>query len=369
MPGSSGAVDLNISDDDFSACRNLIKGGSKSFYAASLLLPEAVRLPSYALYAFCRVADDVVDDVQANQAVLDRLRLRLDRVYQGVPDDHPADRAFARVIETFAIPKALPLALLEGFEWDLGGRTYETIEEVRAYAARVAGTVGVMMTLIMGRRDPMTLARSCDLGVAMQLTNIARDVGEDARAGRVYLPEVWLASNGLSRQSLIERPEPSASLSKVVAHLLDEAETLYNRANPGVGQLPRACRPAIQAARLIYREIGREVARRGFDSVSDRAVVSMHRKQVLAAYAYASSYVSAQDSKVPALPETRFLIESIHHQVEFARILPKDYIYMHRRNQERRPFGLFDMDKIIEIMTEMELRDRQTKSSKLSIQR
>ena len=95
------------------------------------------------------------------------------------------------------IPRALPEALLEGFAWDAAGRRYETLDEVEHYAARVAGCVGAMMTLVMGRRDPAILARACDLGVAMQLTNICRDVGEDARAGRLYLPLAWLRDNGI----------------------------------------------------------------------------------------------------------------------------------------------------------------------------
>ncbi len=115
-----------------------------------------------------------------------------------------------------------------------------------------------MMTVLMGVRDARTLARACDLGVAMQLTNIARDVGDDARKGRVYLPLDWLADEGVQPQALIADPRHDEALARVVARLLEAADVLYDRAVGGIAGLPLSCRPAIHAARLIYREIGRE---------------------------------------------------------------------------------------------------------------
>ena len=152
-----------------------LRGGSRSFHAASLLLPARVRDPASALYAFCREADDLIDlDRRRRAAACGALHgsAWIASIWAG-PSDHLADRAFAAVVERHLIPRALPEALLEGFAWDLDARRYETIEEVQQYAARVAGCVGVMMTLVMGRRDPAMLARACDLGIAMQLTNIA----------------------------------------------------------------------------------------------------------------------------------------------------------------------------------------------------
>src|SRR5262249_39014200 len=152
------------------ACRASIRKGSKSFFAASLLLPREVREAALALYAFCRAADDAVDE-GLNLDPLSQLRERLDRAYARRPLAIAADRAFADVVVRYAIPRAIPEALLEGFEWDARGRRYETLSELVAYAARVAGTVGAMMTCLMGTRDPYVVARACDLGVAMQLTN------------------------------------------------------------------------------------------------------------------------------------------------------------------------------------------------------
>lgn len=167
---------------DFAFCRDALRRGSRSFLAASLLLPARVRAPAAALYAFCREADDAVD--LACVPDLAPLRDRLDRAYAGRPRPGPVDRAFAEVVARFAIPRALFDALLEGFAWDAEGRRYEDFADLGAYAARVAGSVGAMMAVLMGVRAPEKLARACDLGTAMQLTNIARDIGEDARAGR-----------------------------------------------------------------------------------------------------------------------------------------------------------------------------------------
>ena len=172
---------------DHAACRAMLAGGSKTFLMASYFLPWRVRDPAIALYAFCRQADDAVDTAD-NRGAIEALTARLDALYDGRPADGPADRAFADAVAQFAIPKSIPLALIEGFLWDIEGRRYAGIADVEAYAARVAGTVGAMMSLLMGVKDPTTLARACDLGVAMQLTNLARDVGEDARMGRIYLP-------------------------------------------------------------------------------------------------------------------------------------------------------------------------------------
>ena len=296
---------------DRRACRALIRNGSKSFYAASMLLPQRVREPAFALYAFCRISDDAVDDADAAADAVERLRARLDAAYRGAPDENPVDRAFAEMVATFELPRALPDALLDGLAWDTEGRTYRTLSDLNAYSARVAGTVGAMMTVIMGVREPRILARACDLGVAMQLTNIARDIGEDARNGRLYLPLVWLEEAGIDAEAFTARPAFDERLAAVTARLLEAADKLYDRALPGIAGLPADCRPAIHAARLIYREIGRVVADNRFDSVTTRAVVPNGRKLALMARALASSMRDGTGDGAPALHETAFLVDSV----------------------------------------------------------
>ncbi|MCL4186038.1 MAG: phytoene/squalene synthase family protein [Rhodobacteraceae bacterium] len=300
---------------DLAACAAAIRTGSHSFHAAARLLPAGVRAPALALYAFCRCADDAVDCSGAEEDAVQRLRERLDRVYRGQPADAPADRAFSAAVAASGLPRILPEALIEGFAWDAAGRRYATMSEVRAYAARVAAAVGAMMCVLMGVRSADALARACDLGVAMQLTNIARDVGEDAAAGRLYLPLDWLAAEGLDPESLLARPEPSPALGRVVRRLLLEADRLYFRAEPGIAALPPGARPGVWAARLIYAGIGRAVARAGFDSVTRRARTGRAAKLgwLAAAAARSGMGLVLPQSPVlyaPPLAETAFLVEA-----------------------------------------------------------
>lgn len=294
---------------DNAACRELIRTGSRSFHTASLLLPDDVREGAYALYGFCRLSDDAVD-IDGRADAVSGLRARLDAVFAGAPG--VADRPLADAVRRFALPRAPLDALLEGLAWDAEGRRYETEADLEAYAARVAGSVGAMMAALMGARTPMQLARACDLGVAMQYTNIARDVGEDARNGRLYLPRTWMREAGLDPDVWLAAPRFSANLATVVERLLRRADVLYTRADAGIAQLPRAVRPAIHAARLLYAAIGDEVARRGYDSVSARAHVPARRKALLAAQAiHRAPRGVCTDA---ALPGTQFLVDAVMAQ-------------------------------------------------------
>lgn len=298
-------------DHDLAACRRLLANGSRTFLAASWLLPRAVREPACALYAYCREADDEVDGVPDPAAAVSALRQRLAALYAGRPAERLADRALATVAVRHGIPPALPEALIEGFAWDAEGRRYETLDDLQAYAARVAGTVGAMMALLMGTRDPAALARACDLGVAMQLSNIARDVGEDAAMGRLYLPRAWMREAGLDPDAWLADPVHSAALAGVVRRLLDAADQLYARVGSGVAELPLACRPGINAARFLYAEIGHEVARRGLDPLAGRAVVSRRRKLLGLARALLALRPPKDTLPPPPLPANAFLVSAV----------------------------------------------------------
>ena len=301
--------------EDLEYCRAAIRTGSLSFHAASRLLPSRVSDPSLVLYAFCRLADDAVDEGQDKiKAVLD-LAARLDLVYAGRPRNTPVDRCFAEMIEAFEMPRALPEALLEGLAWDANCNRYRSLSDVRSYSARVASSVGVMMCVLMGVRDADVLARACDLGVAMQLTNIARDVGEDARAGRLYLPLNWFEDAGIDPDQFLRDPRPTPEIRSMVDRMLKEAHRLYRRSEPGLGILPLRTRPGIWAARLIYAGIGRAIRENGCDSVSLRARTSKAFKFRCLISAYARSSLGVV---VPApatlhaasLKETEFLVDA-----------------------------------------------------------
>ena len=300
---------------DLNHCREAIKHGSRSFHAASKLLPRNVREPALALYAFCRLADDAVDLQDDKPAAVLRLRDRLDLAYAGRPLNRPADRAFARMISDHDMPRALPEALLEGFAWDAMDRRYDTLSDLRAYSARVASAVGAMMTVLMGVRDRNALARACDLGVAMQLTNIARDIGEDTREGRIYLPLDWMSELRLDPDELLRTPAQSPAVAEIARRLLAEADRLYLRSEAGIPALPLSCRPGIYAARHIYAGIGRHVRRNRYDSFATRARTSGREKLMLLGLSLMQTGTS---SVMPGsavlygapLDEVRFLVDA-----------------------------------------------------------
>ena len=304
-----------IAPADLAACQAAIRTGSLSFHAASKLLPGKVRDPALALYAFCRIADDAVDEGHDKAHAVLTLRDRLDLIYEGRPRNAAADRAFASVVEDFDMPRALPEALLEGLAWDAVGRRYDDLSGVLSYSARVAAAVGAMMCVLMRVRNADALARACDLGLAMQLTNIARDVGEDAREGRLFLPQDWLADEGVDPAAFLADPKPSPAIARVTKRLLAQAERLYQRAESGVAALPFACRPGIFAARHIYGGIGAAVARNGHDNISHRARTGAARKLGWLALSVAHTATTAVLPKSAVLhaapaPEVAFLVSA-----------------------------------------------------------
>ena len=300
----------DLSHHDLEACVAMMRGGSRTFFAASRLLPPRVRAGAIALYAFCRVADDLVDMPGGGEASVAVLKDRLDRIYAGTPQDVVEDHALSLLVQESGLPRHLLDALIEGFAWDSQARRYETIEDVHAYGARVAGSVGAMMSWVMGARQPHTLARACELGVAMQLTNIARDVGEDARNARLYLPRQWLREAGVDIEAWLQDPVFTPGVSAVIERLLQEADRLYKRAAAGIGELPADCRAAILSASLIYGEIGHQLRREGGDSVTHRTVVSTPRKLMLLASAWTQAgWLRAQATPLAPLAAIAHLVD------------------------------------------------------------
>ncbi len=251
-----------------------IKAGSKSFALASVLFGKREREAAWRLYAWCRYCDDVVDgqvlghgmqvdatDAPERLADLRRLTLLALETDQPCPPEFQALREVAR---DHAIPTLQALALLEGFAMDVQAKRYLTLDDTLVYAFHVAGVVGVMMAEVMGVRQRATLQRACDLGLAFQLTNIARDVVEDARNGRLYLPADWLAAEGLQpNPQAVADPGNREAVARTASRLLDVADAYYRSARDGLGHLPVRSAWAIASARGVYRAIGRIVRRRG----------------------------------------------------------------------------------------------------------
>ncbi|MEY2907597.1 MAG: hypothetical protein RLZZ602_120 [Pseudomonadota bacterium] len=311
MPATSERAELPTPHADLAHCRTTLSGGSRSFWVASQLLPSALRNDACALYAFCRDADDLIDEGEDPDTALQALHQRLDAIFQGRPENFVVDRALSRIVVYHELPRELLDALLEGFAWDAAGRRYHTLDQLLDYAARVAGGVGVMMSVLMGVRDGNALARAADLGVAMQLTNICRDVGEDARQGRLYLPRDMLTSVGIDPDQWLKDPQYSEALASVVSQLLDHASMLYVRSESGIPALPRAARPGIFAARLVYAEIGHALQRRQCDSISRRTVVGGRTKLALLLKSFTWPLLTGSSLRHAPLESCAFLIDAV----------------------------------------------------------
>ena len=292
---------------DLAFCRATLSDGSRSFWLASQMLPAALKNAACGLYAFCREADDLVDEGDNPKQALQSLHTRLDAIYANDPHDSPVDRVLSHIVQDHDLPRELLDALLEGFAWDNDGRRYQTLSEVYDYSARVAGTVGVMMAVLMGIRDERTLARAADLGVAMQLTNIARDVGEDARKGRLYLPLDMMAQAGLDADTFMAYPVHSTALSRVISQILDAADRLYQRADHGIKQLPLSARGGIYSARLLYSAIGHRLADMQYNSIDHRAVVPVRTKIKLLLKATKVPRADPSVREQAPLPECEYL--------------------------------------------------------------
>ena len=333
--------DIPLAQQDLQACIAMMQGGSKTFFAASRLLPPRVRAGAIALYAFCRVADDLVDEASEGQTPLAELKSRLDDIYAGTPGNQVEDQAMSLLVQQEQLPRHLLEALIEGFAWDTQARVYEELTEVHDYAARVAGSVGAMMCWIMGPRDRDTLQRACELGVAMQLTNIARDVGEDARMGRLYLPRRWLREVGITPEDWLQQPHDSQALQDVVARLLDEAQRLYRQAQHGIASLPPDCRAAICAASLIYAEIGHQLRRNGFNSVEHRTVVSTPRKLVLLFTAWTQAgWIRVANSAAEPLAAVQDMVKRCGHTTESP---SNRVVYFPNRSMNQRVAWVFNL--------------------------
>jgi phytoene synthase len=246
-----------------------IKQGSKSFARAAMLFAPEIRVSVTMLYAWCRYCDDVIDGqtlghgqqafgIDEKRARLRMLQDETDRICNGQGSDIPAFAALARVVQRHGIDRRHLFDLLEGFGLDAEEARFRTLDDTLHYCYHVAGVVGVMMAQIMGAKDPDVIHRAADLGIAFQLTNIARDVVEDMQVGRCYLPEQWLARRGIPREDM-HLPQHHAALHALACELVELAEQYYASARIGMAQLPWRCAWAIASALLIYRDIGLRV--------------------------------------------------------------------------------------------------------------
>jgi phytoene synthase len=288
---SAGAAALSGSAVE--RCLATLAHHAKSFHFASRMLPRRCRDEAAVLYAWCRIADDAIDLAAPGEGRtnLTRLERELDDVYAGRPQTDPVLAAFAEVVRARGVPREYPAELLAGLAMDLEKDRYATLDELLLYAFRVAGTVALMMAHVLQVSELAALRRAVHLGIAMQLTNICRDVREDWERGRLYLPLDLLAQAGAPGVAAHLGGElPPAvlpAIATVVRRLLGEADRYYRSGDRGIPALSGRCGLAVRTARLVYAAIGGRIAARGYDAWAGRAMVSLARKLGLLAKAAA----------------------------------------------------------------------------------
>ncbi len=264
-------------------CRETMQAGSKSFSLAALLFDREHREAARYLYSWCRFCDDAVDSAASNSQAEIQLSelIRLTRMaLDSGPVEHAAFEAFRELCKTYQIPELYPLELLEGMRMDVEGRTYHSLAALDLYCYRVASVVGLMMVHIMGVSSAKALQHAAHTGLAMQMTNIARDIKDDFQMGRIYLPDRWFEDAGSTKPKISDQFN-SAAFTPLAARLVAEAEGLYQSGREGLVYLPFRAALAVAAAQDIYREIGRQVIRRGPHAWDSRTVVPLHRKIIL----------------------------------------------------------------------------------------
>ncbi|MDX2064632.1 MAG: phytoene/squalene synthase family protein [Fimbriimonadaceae bacterium] len=293
-PVMQGSVKY-ASPSDHRECQRWHREYGTTYYFATQLFPRRYRERVHALYAFVRVPDEWVDNpgertpTQVRELLRDyRTELRL--ATTGVRPETPVLRAFADVVRETGMPLSEPLCFLDAMEQDLTVTRYATFDALLGYTRGSAAAVGLMMCHALDVRPCDETARAAmALGDAMQLTNFLRDVGEDARRGRIYLPQADLAEFGVSERDILEgRMTPE--FVRLMEFQIGRARELYARSDLGIPALPSFARPAVRCARLLYAQILDKIEQRGYDVFSGRARTSRSEKLATAARVLARAW-------------------------------------------------------------------------------
>lgn len=277
-------------------CEEVTKKHAKSFYFAAKFLPKQKQPAVFAIYAFCRHVDDEIDEggdrtESAAAMAVDDWRQRLDAVYgstgsQTGPEsiEDPREKALADVflawsdmLAEYPVPKKVPLDLIRGVLMDTYKKRYSDFDELYLYCYHVASTVGLMSSEVLGYSDPAALEYAEKLGVAMQLTNILRDVREDAEMGRIYLPAEELGAFGVSEKQIFDGIA-DGNFRKLMRFQVDRARSLYGEGEKGIGYLSPDSRFTVLLASRIYARILNEIEALDYDVFSKRAHTTKTQK-------------------------------------------------------------------------------------------
>ncbi len=287
-PGASVSTAASA-DRAYAYCQEITRRSASNFYYAFRLLPEARRAALYAVYAFCRFVDDVADDDGRRDpaSLLARWREELAAVYDGQPS-HPIGRALADAAQRYPLEQRHFLDLIRGVEMDLTRRRYRTFEELYEYCYLVASTVGLLCVEIFGYQNPTARDYAVDLGIAFQLTNILRDVPEDARRGRIYLPLEDLGRFDCTESDLLAGAY-SPRVGALMAFECGRARAYYLRARGALARQDRGSMVAAEAMRLIYERLLDRIESRRFDVFGAKVTLPQYEKVTLALAAWGRS--------------------------------------------------------------------------------
>jgi phytoene synthase len=274
--------------DAYSTCRSITRQHAKTFYMATRFLPNEKQRGIFAIYALCRYIDDMVDEAEdlllekslAYDDIkhkLDRWKVKLEQTYEGRKHDDAILMAFADVLRRYDIPIDLPFELLDGVSMDLYKNRYQTFDELYDYSYKVASVVGLMTSEVFGYEDDDALDYAIDLGIAMQLTNILRDVGEDLAKNRIYLPADELKEFGISEKDLYSHRMDDNFLA-LMKFQIQRARHYYSEAEKGISLLNDDSRLPVYLAHYNYSNILGKIEKNDFDVLSQRAYLSATEK-------------------------------------------------------------------------------------------
>lgn len=267
---------------DFKYSKSVIKYYAKSFYFSSQFLPKRKKIGAYSVYCFCRYADNIVDnprkrDINDIKKELESLQNELELAFKYGESEHPALSSLSIIAKEFHIPVKYAIELIEGVKMDLEINRYNNFEDLYLFCYRVASTVGLMMTYVLGFEKDETLDYAEKLGIAMQLTNILRDIKEDKDNDRIYLPLQEMKNYSLSEFNIINE-NFDENFKNLMQFNVNRARKYYDEAEPGISQLDKDARFAIYAASRIYSGILSKIADNNYNPFIGRAFVPKSKK-------------------------------------------------------------------------------------------
>ena len=266
----------------FEHARLVTANYSKSFYISARMLPRERRWATYALYGFCRYADNLIDNPRQRSVddLLDEVDFmirELKRAYRTGESEHPVLQSFIVVAKRYGIPEEYPLELFKGVQMDITKNRYKTFDDLYLFAYRVAGVVGLMMTHVLGYKDKKAFAYAEKLGIAMQLTNILRDIREDKNMGRIYLPLEDLRHFNVTESDILNE-NMNIDIHKLMRFQIKRAHQYYEEAEKGIPMLERKSQFAIYSSSKIYRGILRKIEAQEMNPFLGRVFVSQLKK-------------------------------------------------------------------------------------------